>query len=305
MEASLGTGWRAKRRKDLQLLINFTEEAGLFFRICGISRRGGIKKNRRFWPKENIGHFCCMQDAAKNTRETDFDNFDAFARDYREIHNENIRLTGADSHYFSEFKVKWLRGHLGASEPGAILDLGAGDGTCLSFFRSYFPGSALYGIDVSEKSIEEAAAKNIRGAELRVYDGTSIPYPEASFDLILVATVMHHIRFDLHAGLMNEALRVLKPGGRIFIVEHNPWNPVTRHMVNTCPFDEDAVLLKPAYSRTLLEKTGFQKVRNHFTLFFPRGGVFRAFHFLEKYLAWLPAGGQYVTEGTRPRIEIR
>jgi len=236
-----------------------------------------------------------MEEQKKN-----FDNFDEFARDYRDIHNENIRLTGADSHYFSEFKVKWLRNYYGNQQPASILDLGAGDGTCLSYFVKYFPESTLKGIDVSEKSIEEAAAKNLPHTEVRAYNGTEIPYGDGQFDLILVATVMHHIRFELHEALMKEALRVLKPGGRMFIVEHNPWNPVTRHMVNTCPFDEDAVLLTPTYAGKLLRNCGFSEVRKHFTLFFPRGGIFRSFHFLEKHLSWLPLGGQYVAVGKKP-----
>jgi len=231
--------------------------------------------------------------------ENSFDNFDQFATDYRQIHNDNIRLTGADSHYFSEFKVKWLRQYYENQSVGHILDLGAGDGTCLTYFSQYFPESKLKGIDVSELSIEEAAAKKIPNTEVLAYDGTKIPFSDNQFDLILVATVMHHIRFELHDGLMKEALRVLKPGGKIFIVEHNPHNPVTMHMVNTCPFDEDAVLLKPAYTKTLLQKTGFKNVKNHFTLFFPRGGVFKAFHFLEKYLSPIPIGGQYVAVGEK------
>jgi ubiquinone/menaquinone biosynthesis C-methylase UbiE len=228
-----------------------------------------------------------------------FDNFDEFATDYRQIHNENIKLTGADSQYFSEFKVKWLREYYGRKQPGAILDLGAGDGTCLTYFSQYFPQAKLSGIDVSEKSIEEAAAKKIPNAEVQAYDGAQIPYTDNKFDLILVATVMHHIRFDLHPGLMKEALRVLKPGGKIFIVEHNPYNPVTMHMVNTCPFDVDAVLLKPGYTKKLLKQSGFQSAVNHFTLFFPRGGVFKAFHPLEKFLEFIPIGGQYVTVGEK------
>jgi SAM-dependent methyltransferase len=233
-----------------------------------------------------------------------FDNFDEFATDYRQIHNENIKLTGADSQYFSEFKVKWLRQYYGKSLPCHILDLGAGDGTCLSYFASYFPDAQLKGIDVSELSIREAAAKNIPNTEVKAYDGQNIPFAEGLFDCILVATVMHHIRFELHSGLMKEAFRVLKPGGKIFIVEHNPHNPVTMHMVNTCPFDEDAVLLKPAYTKKLLKSIGFQNVKNHFTLFFPRGVFFKAFHFLEKYLESIPIGGQYVGVGEKPKSRI-
>lgn len=228
-----------------------------------------------------------------------FDNFDQFATDYRSIHNDNIKLTGADSQYFSEFKIKWLKEYFGTKKVASILDLGAGDGTCLTYFSQYFPEAALFGIDVSELSIEEAAAKKIPNTEVKVYDGTNIPYADNQFDVILVATVMHHIRFELHLPLMKEALRVLKPGGKIFIVEHNPYNPVTMHMVNTCPFDEDAVLLKPGYTTKLLKTSGFKSAKNHFTLFFPRGGFFKAFHFLEKHLSPIPIGGQYVTVGEK------
>ena len=228
-----------------------------------------------------------------------FDNFDQFAADYRQIHNENIKLTGVESEYFSEFKVKWLRQYFQNEQVADILDLGAGDGTCLTYFSQYFPEARLKGIDVSELSIEEAAAKQIPNTEVLAYDGNKIPFSDNQFDLILVATVMHHIRFELHEGLMKEALRVLKPGGKLFIVEHNPHNPVTMHMVNTCPFDEDAVLLKPAYTKKLLQNTGFRNVRNHFTLFFPRGGFFKNFHFLEKYFSNIPIGGQYVAVGQK------
>lgn len=228
-----------------------------------------------------------------------FDNFDEFAHDYRAIHNQNLKLAGAESEYFSEFKVKWIHDFLGYQKPARILDLGAGDGTCLSFFSRYFSDAELFGIDVSEKSIEEAKAKGIGRAELTVYNGKDIPYQDGCFDVILVATVLHHIRFDLHKALMQEARRVLKPGGKLFIVEHNPYNPVTRHMVNTCPFDADANLLSPGYAKSLLQEAGFGEVENRFILFFPRGGIFKRVHFLEPYLAFLPIGGQYVTVGLK------
>jgi hypothetical protein len=35
----------------------------------------------------------------------------------------------------------------------------------------------------------------------------------------------------------------LKEDGHFIIFEHNPINPVTRHLVKNCPFDADAVLL--------------------------------------------------------------
>jgi hypothetical protein len=40
------------------------------------------------------------------------------------------------------------------------------------------------------------------------------------------------------------------------IYEHNPFNPMTLHAVNTCPFDENAVLLKRSQVRNVLREVG-------------------------------------------------
>ena len=42
-------------------------------------------------------------------QERTFDGFDDFAEDYRNIHTENIKISGADSFYFAEMKVKILQ----------------------------------------------------------------------------------------------------------------------------------------------------------------------------------------------------
>ena len=45
-----------------------------------------------------------------------------------------------------------------------------------------------------------------------------------------------------------ELKRVLRAGGACVIFEHNPLNPLTVQAVNTCPFDENAVLIKAPIS---------------------------------------------------------
>ena len=224
------------------------------------------------------------------------DNFDEFAHTYRDVHTENIKISGADSAYFSEFKAI----DLAKCEPDKelnILDLGCGDGTMATFLVKHMAGCTLAGIDISEESVMVALQRDLPNAEFKPYDGQSIPYPSGQFDICTIATVLHHIDHALHRALMREVNRVLRPGGRVYIYEHNPYNPVTRHMVDTCPFDADAILLTPGYAKMLLRAGGFEQVRNRFVLFMPRGGVFKNLLWLERFMWWLPVGGQFITRG--------
>ena len=57
----------------------------------------------------------------------------------------------------------------------------------------------------------------------------------------------------------------LRPKGRIYIFEHNPFNPVTRWVVKHTAIDRNAVLLKPAEVRTGLHAAGAITVANLFS----------------------------------------
>ena len=94
---------------------------------------------------------------------------------------------------------------------------------------------------------------------------------------------------------MQSIMHLLAPNASLVIFEHNPYNPVTRYMVHTCPFDRDAVLLRPAEIRQLVTASGIQVVRSDFTLFFP--AFLRGLRPFEPYLRRVPLGGQYVVQG--------
>lgn len=222
----------------------------------------------------------------------DFDDFDDFARNYREIHNKAIKAGGADSDYFSEQKIGEVRKNEIADDP-RILDLGCGDGNSASFFCKYFPDARYSGLDISHESVDVARERSIPNAEFFRYDGIDIPFSGDTFDIVFVSCVMHHISFDLHENFLQEVRRVMKTGGRLYVFEHNPSNPVTRRIVRACPFDADAILLSSRYTKRLLSRLGFNDVKIDYTLFFPRLSIFRKILGLEEYLKWLPLGGQY------------
>lgn len=223
-----------------------------------------------------------------------FDNFDEFANEYRSIHTENTRLSGADSFYFAMHKVQQVSRYETNTMSSRLLDIGCGDGVTELFMAKLLPGCRVDGIDISAKSIAAATEKNIAGTSFTVYDGKKIPFPDNSFDILFMAAVLHHVDFSFHAALMSEMHRVLKQGGRIYLFEHNPLNPVTRYLVNTCIFDKDARLLGYRYCGHLLKQAAFRDIRKKFILFFPRKGFLSGLVKLEEKLGWLPLGGQYM-----------
>ena len=230
--------------------------------------------------------------------ERSFDDFDVYAKDYRSIHSQNIKRSGADSFYFAEMKVRLLQ-PFESNHLLKVLDLGCGDGTTEMYMNKYFPLWHITAIDVSVKSIEEAKSKNGVNCDFVWYDGKTIPSPDESFDVVFMAGVLHHVEPGLQDQMMQQIRRVLKEGGRLYLFEHNPLNPLTRHLVATCVFDAHAKLLKNSAAIKQLRNNHFDVNANRFIIFFPRKGLLSKFIFLEKYLQWLPLGGQYLLVATK------
>lgn len=218
-------------------------------------------------------------------------DFNEYGSDYRHVHDLNIKKIGFASSYFAERKVREIARHI---QHGGnclrILDLGCGDGECLHYFKKYYPGSDLYGIDVSENSIRSGIQRH-QQIPFILYDGQKIPFDKASFDIILVANVLHHVSaVSSRKALLKECRRTLKRHGKIFIFEHNPLNPLTRRIVAACPFDVNVKLISHISMQRMLRMQAF-KCKCRFIIFTP--GILKAHDHLENYLNWFPLGGQY------------
>lgn len=102
-----------------------------------------------------------------------------------------------------------------APQPGdRLLDVGCGLGQILHLGASR--GAVVYGIDSSPAMVERARRK-VPQATLEIGPAEAIPFPDDSFDLVTAVATFHHWA-DRERGL-GEAVRVLAPGGRLFIVE--------------------------------------------------------------------------------------
>ena len=218
--------------------------------------------------------------------------FDKFAHDFRKIHNHNLRKTGYSSAFFAERKIREIARHMQNPEQHlSILDLGCGDGLGTAFLREYFPNSELQGLDVSEQSIQAAVGRDIPGAKFAIYDGSHIPFKDESFNIIMLAGVLHHVvEVRKQICIVKECHRVLKGKGIFFIFEHNPLNPITRRIVDDCLFDKNAKLINHVRMNKLLHSGGF-KTSCRFIIFLP--AFLKKAAFLENLMWWLPLGGQY------------
>lgn len=116
---------------------------------------------------------------------------------------------------------------LGAGRKG--LDVGCGQGAYVVEMRRL--GFDVSGIDASPGQVRLAAQK-IGGAEpdvVRVGSALEIPAPDARFDFAYTINVLHHLdSFEEQQRAFGEILRVLKPGGVLFVHEINTRNVLFR-----------------------------------------------------------------------------
>lgn len=231
----------------------------------------------------------------------DVAEFDRVADHYEEQHRANVAITGEMPEYFAEYKVRVLNGIVQrrALATNHVLDFGAGIGNSIPYFRQYLPQASLVCADVSRRSLEIAASRLGSDLATIVIEQSHIPVSDASFDTVFSACVFHHIPHREHIHWLGELARITRPGGLLVVFEHNPLNPLTVHAVNTCPFDENAHLIRARQLARRFRAAGWAEPRVRYHLFFPR--VLAALRPLEPLLSVVPFGGQYSVHAIKRR----
>lgn len=220
--------------------------------------------------------------------------FDQFAASYKDLHRQNIAITGEAPEYFSDYKMRdfaRLVAAIGAPRDGHYLDFGCGIGTSVQPFLQHMGAAHLTCADVSRDCLAQAQDQYGDAVHwLQIEDG-GLALPDASVDGAFACCVFHHIEPALHLQTLAELRRVIRPGGVLMVYEHNPYNPLTVRAVNTCPLDDNAILISARAMQQRCRAAGFASASADYRVFFP--AALKALRPMEQGLRWLPLGGQY------------
>jgi SAM-dependent methyltransferase len=133
---------------------------------------------------------------------------------------EHFQNEGAASFAGARPRLAYLASRLARGE--AVLDIGVGDGAFERFAAAR--GASVHVLDPDEKAVHRVREELSLGERARVGFATSIPWPDAAFDTVVVSEVLEHLDDATLEGSLAEIRRVLRPGGRV---------------LGTVPADED------------------------------------------------------------------
>ena len=231
-------------------------------------------------------------------------DFDRYARGYEDEVDRSVSFTGRNSAFYARRKAEILeeivRRGPGSLQDLSLLDVGCGTGTTDQVLAPRV--RELHGVDVSEEMLSKAQ-HNVPGAEFSWYDGAKLPFDDETFDVVVAICVLHHVPVAERFKVVSEMVRVVRSEGVVAVFEHNPYNPLTRHAVNTCEVDRDAVLLPPSETIELLKDSAEVEPEQRHYLFSPLGGAIGCS--LDRHLRNWPIGGQYVVSVRRSTVHAR
>jgi 2-polyprenyl-6-hydroxyphenyl methylase/3-demethylubiquinone-9 3-methyltransferase len=120
--------------------------------------------------------------------------------------------------------LRVARDAIGAG-PLDVLDIGCGAGTQSRFWTSQ--GHRYHGLDINAPLVElarERAAALGDHARFDVASATQLPFADASFDVCVLPELLEHIEY--WQACLDEAVRVLRPGGVLYLSTSNWLCPV-------------------------------------------------------------------------------
>lgn len=145
------------------------------------------------------------------------DDHRAAARKFDVEYFDGDRLSGYGGYnYHPRFwtdTVRRFRDHYRLAPDARVLDVGCAKGFMLHDFKLLVPELRVAGVDVSDYALERARAE-VRPFLQRA-SADALPFPDASFDLVISINTIHNLSLDRCKHALREIQRV--SGGRAFV----------------------------------------------------------------------------------------
>ena len=217
--------------------------------------------------------------------------FDKYAAaGYGKLLDDPLRQRFGEPRFFFERKLALLLAfcerHGKGTQSASWLDVGCGEATLLQIGKKHF--GEVAGCDISAGMIRSSDGLNIRHQA----SPRQIPFTDRSFDFVTAVCVYHHVDIADRLLLTLDISRVLKPNGLFCIIEHNPFNPITRLIVHRSPIDTHAQLLTARKSGNLARHARMEVLATQYFLYFPEF-LYSKMAAVEQALSCVPLGGQY------------
>jgi ubiquinone/menaquinone biosynthesis C-methylase UbiE len=113
------------------------------------------------------------------------------------------------------FHVKLILEYFGGLAGKRVLDVGCGKGRFARILAGEHPAAEVWGLDISEEMLKHVPA----GIHTKAGSMTELPFPDGWFDAAYATESLEHaVEID---AAVREICRVVKPGGRIVIIDKN------------------------------------------------------------------------------------
>lgn len=132
---------------------------------------------------------------------------------------------------FHQGRVRLVRAAVG-TDAGRVLDVGAGSGALAIPLAD--AGADVVATELGLPHLQRLRDRALdRGLSVPVVQGDArqLPFADASFDTVLVASVVHLT--DRPGPILREAERVCRPGGRLVIAGPWRWHPKSNRAIKT------------------------------------------------------------------------
>ena len=142
-----------------------------------------------------------------------------------------------------------------------VLDVGCGTGTLAIAARERLgPDGEVHGVDPSPEMIEHAREKARRAGltvDFQVGVIEELPFEKGSFDAVTSTLMFHHLDQDLRLRGLAEVRRVLRPGGRLLVVDMQPGTGLFGRLRDHLAHGE-RIMLTPTEVAAMMEEAGLE-----------------------------------------------